>query len=344
MSAIAGVLYDGLSSAHWAAWLTVEEGTVWLEWPEGSAEYLLDRVVISSRLGNTPRFLSLPDGRKFETADNDAIDAILRDQSHSSLHGWQAWLHRLESRWHYMLLALTVVIAFSWAMVVYGLPAAARGIAFQLPHSVLAGMSEQVLTLLDERYLSPSILPESTQRHLQQRFATMTTELDPGFAYRLLFRHGGNKLGANAFALPSGTVVMTDELVNLADSDEELEAVLAHELGHVLKRHGMRQTLQASALSILVTYATGDIGSTVAALPVLLVQLGYSRKFEREADDFAYDYLQQHHIAPQRFATILTRIEAEHRVRSEKAGEGNKVFEYLSTHPDTGERVRRFGG
>ena len=60
----------------------------------------------------------------------------------------------------------------------------------------------------------------------------MTKPLDDGHVYQLEFRHGGY-IDANAFALPSGIIVMTDELVELAKSDDELISVLAHEIGHV---------------------------------------------------------------------------------------------------------------
>ena len=54
----------------------------------------------------------------------------------------------------------------------------------------------------------------------------------------LLFRDGG-KFGANAFALPSGKIIVTDQLASLLN-DEQIVGVLAHELGHVVYRHGMR--------------------------------------------------------------------------------------------------------
>jgi Zn-dependent protease with chaperone function len=317
-----------------------QEGELRFRWEGGSAHYLLDAVRISSRLGNTPRYLTLPGGWKFETRDNDAIDALLR------LHrqqGWSAWLHRLESRWHYVLLSLVVVVAFVWGMLQYGLPAAAEGIAYRLPAHVTDSLSEETLQYLDSNLFAPSELPEPTQQRLRQRFAAMTAPLDSGHRYRLAFRQGGERLGANAFALPSGTIVMTDELAALAQNDEELEAILAHELGHVVYRHGLRQILQHSVLTLFITYATGDPSTLVVALPTMLLQLGYSRRFEREADSYAHDYLLAHKIPLQRFADILTRIEAEHRTRSEaaeKQGERSKLFEYLSTHPDTGERVK----
>jgi Zn-dependent protease with chaperone function len=348
VTAIQGELYDGKTSAHTPAQLTAfPGGLLQLRWGEGHADYGLDSVEVSSRLGNTPRYLKLPDGRKFETRDNDAVDALLREHSKSELHGWQAFLHKLESRMHYVLLALIVVLAFGWGMLKYGLPAAAEGIAYALPQDIMQRATDTTLQVLDSRYLEPSELDAATQQRLRSRFEEMTTHVEQGFDYELLFRKGGKMLGANAFALPSGTIVVTDELVAIANNDDEVVAVLAHELGHVVRRHSLRQVLQNSALSLAIIYTTGDASSLIAALPVLFVQLGYSRKFENEADQFAYNYLQAQQIPLVSFANILEGLEAAHTRRSEKEKGEEKssteeVFEYLSTHPPTPERVKRF--
>ena len=349
---IIGELYDAKSSAHWPSQLTVHAGgLLQLHWAEGKADYPLDAVEVTSRLGNTPRYFTLPDGRKFETRDNDTVDALLREHSKQDLHGWQSLLHKFESRMHYVVLSLFVVIAFSWGMLKYGLPAGAEGIAYALPQNIMQSATDTTLELLDEHYLEPSELDEAVQQRLAARFDVMSRDVEQGFNYRLLFRKGGKMLGANALALPSGTIVMTDELVAIANNDDELVSVLAHELGHVVHRHSLRQVLQNSALSLAITYTTGDVSSLVVALPVLFVQLGYSRSFEHEADQFAYDFLQRNRIPTQHFATILEGLEAAHSERREKhekakqEGEGRRVadiFEYLSTHPPTEERVKRF--
>jgi Zn-dependent protease with chaperone function len=348
--AISGELYDGKTSAHWQAQLTVHPGgLLQLLWDGGNADYALASVEVSSRLGNTPRYFTLPDGRKFETLDNAAVDDLLRQHSTQELHGWQAFLHRLESRMHYVILALLVVIATSWGIVKYGLPAAAEAIAYALPTNVMQSATDTTLKVLDENYLKPSTLDVAVQQRLAARFAAMSGQVEQGFNYQLLFRKGGKLLGANAFALPSGTIVMTDELVTIASNDDEVVAVLAHELGHVVHRHSLRQVLQNSALSIAVTYTTGDASSLIVALPVLFVQLGYSRRFENEADQFAYDFLQRNRIPLQNFANILEGLENSHTARradNEQSGEEgsrvSRVFEYLSTHPATEERVKRF--
>lgn len=345
MIRIDGELYDGKTSRHWPASLHVsDDGALRLVWDGGSSCYLLDAVEITSRLGNTPRYFSLPDGGKFETRNNDGVDGLLRRRRQ---HGWNSFVHRLESRWHYVLASLALVIAFVWGMLQYGLPAAAQQIAYRLPVDITSSLSEETLGYLDGYLFEPTGLSQETQARLQSVFAGMTETLEPGFSFELKFRKGGEVLGANAFALPSGTVVMTDELVKLAENDEELIAIMAHEVGHVMHRHSLRQILHNSVLTLFVTYATGDASSVLTALPLLLVQLGYSRDFEREADRYAYDYLRAQHIETKVFATILTRLENEHRVRSEKAehqDSRSRIFKYLSTHPDTEERVKLFLG
>jgi len=340
---IRGELYDGQTSDHHVADLAVSgDGELTIRWEGGAARYLLGAVTISDRLGNTPRYISLPDGSKFESRDNAGIDAML--QVHRQQR-WSALLHRLESRWGYVLFSVIVVVAFIWGMLKYALPAAAEEIAYKLPPSIADTLSEKTLAYFDKHILEPSELPDATRQRLQQRFASMSASLNSGHHYALVFRKGGEHVGANAFALPSGTIVITDELVGLSQNDEQLEAILAHELGHVIYCHGLRQILQNSVLTLFLTYATGDPSSLVVALPTMLVQLGYSRQFERQADRYAHDYLVAHHIPLKRFATILTRIEEEHRERSDSSkqeGGHAKIYEYLSTHPDTKERIKLF--
>jgi Zn-dependent protease with chaperone function len=135
-------------------------------------------------------------------------------------------------------------------------------------------------------------------------------------------------------ALPGGTVVVTDELVKLAGHDEEILAVLAHELGHVQERHGLRMALQAMGAGAILVALTGDLSSVsdlAAGLPAVLLQSGYSRSMEREADDHAWRGLNATCIAPQRFADILRRLDA----KPTETG-------LLDSHPGTAERIRQF--
>ncbi len=132
--------------------------------------------------------------------------------------------------------------------------------------------------------------------------------------------------------------MITDELVLLAKHDNELMAVLAHEIGHVVNRHALRRLLQDSTTALIIASITGDVTSVTAlsaTLPTMLIEAKYSRDFEREADQFALRQLRENDIEPRYFADILLRLQAQHP-------DAGDVFGYLSSHPATQERVKSF--
>ncbi len=113
--------------------------------------------------------------------------------------------------------------------------------------------------------------------------------------------------------------------------------MLAHEIGHVHERHTLRHVLQTSAAGVLVAAVLGDVVSAtsyaVAAVPTFLLNAGYSRAFEREADTFGLVLLDQAGIDRAHFVRFLTRLEQKH-------GAGRSVPGWLSTHPGADERGR----
>ncbi len=289
---------------------------------------------VSSQLGNTVRSLQLPNGAKCEADAHQQINQLEDRYSRSVI---SQYVHGLESRWHYVLLAAVIVAGFTWGMIVHGIPSLAKTVAHALPVSVDEKLTEGTLSILDERILSASDLDEETKLRLQNKFAVMVENSQDEHNYQLLFRQG---VGANAFALPSGHIVVTDELVDIADHDDEVLAVLAHEIGHVVHEHGLRSVLQSSAVALLLTAVTGDIGSTsgfAAAMPIILLETNYSRKFELEADRYALDYMLAHNMDTNHFATILQKITGQDDEEHE-----DDVFAYLSTHPATQERIQPF--
>lgn len=327
---IAGRFFDGASSRSRAASAVVNGTSITVEGEGGEvlAAAALAELKFSSRVGNTPRFLRFPGGESFETADNDAVDRLASQRSPVS-----GLAHRLESRLRYMLVGLVVAIAFVWGSVQWGVPALARVAAFSLPADVNAHADRLVLEFLDRRLLKPSRLSVAEQERLLQVFHPLVEEAGGTQAIRVLFRDAGDTLGANAMALPAGTIVFTDQLVQLAQHDEELVGVLAHEIGHVVHRHAMRGSIQASVMGLLAALVVGDVSSVssaITALPLILTELGYSRAFEREADAHAVAALKRHGIPARRFADILLRLDPK----------GDEGSGYLATHPPTPERVR----
>mgnify|MGYP003666556859 CR=1 FL=1 len=286
----------------------------------------LNELQIPSRVGSTPRTLRFPDGACFTTEDNDALDRLL-----TPARGSSGLVHALESRWRMVALALLVTVATVAALIHWGIPAAARHVAFTLPATVMEQSEETALRVLDGGLLHPSRLEANEHVRLQATFRPMLDAHDDTQPLRVIFRDAKHSIGANALALPAGTIVFTDQLVAFARDDEELLAILAHEIGHVVHRHALRNTIQASTLSLAAVLILGDVSSvaaTAASVPILLTELGYSRDFEKEADAFAVQALHRAGIAPTRLAEILQRL---------APGEHS---DYLATHPPTPERSK----
>jgi predicted Zn-dependent protease len=335
MRAVAARYYDGKSSQ-------VHDVTIHADAPahlrvigDGiSSTYTLADVRPSSRVGNTARQLYFPDGAQCETDDNDAIDELFageRAEAPGRL------LHRWESRVRYVAVAFVLTLVLLWAGINYGIPALAKQIAFSLSPSTDTMLGQEALAGLDKVLLEPTRLAPERQAEVKALFSDMTADIDGAGGYRLELR-ASKKIGANALALPSGIVVVTDSMAELAKSDGELTAVLAHEIGHLRQRHDLRRVLQGSATAVLVIAVTGDMSSVTslaAALPTLLVDSKYSRDFEREADDFAYDYLNRRGIRTEVFSEILLRMEKQ------EGGVGS-VPGFLSSHPASPERAERF--
>ncbi|SDS65723.1 M48 family metallopeptidase [Pseudomonas oryzae] len=342
---LAGTWFGGTSSRPQAARLIVADGRLRVSAGDEllAGPLPLAAVAVSSRLGNTPRMLRFADGACFETADNAGVDRLLAGQGR-----WPGLVHRLESSLRYVLLGLLVTVALVWGGVRYGIPQLAEATAFALPAAVSRQVGEGVLELLDDELLFPSELTAEEQARLRQRFAPMLA--GSGQPVQLEFRKAADELGANAFALPSGKVVFTDQLVRLAERDEELLGVLAHEIGHIERRHGLRQVLQGSALGLLAMTLTGDVSSVsslIASIPVVLTQLGYSRDFEHEADRFAAELMAAQGVDPALLGSMLMRLEQTARrcpqaTRCEEPERGWST--YLSTHPPTAERLQQLGG
>jgi Zn-dependent protease with chaperone function len=302
---------------------------------EPGLRFALGTLSISSRVGNTPRSIALPNGAKCETDDNDAVDAALAAQSQQR---YARLRHRLETAWPYILALFVCTAAAVWGLVNYGVPEIARRAAFAMPVEADRALARSTLEVLDHRLFEPSQLEASRREALEARFRSAVAALDPRYEFRLELRRS-EAIGANAFALPDGTIVVTDALVQLAENDEELLAVLAHEIGHVIHRHALRSVMQNSAVALLLAFAVGDVVSVTslaAALPTMLVGAKFSRDFEREADRFALEFLRARHIPTYHATVILQRLEAA-------AGRTPDGLDYLSSHPGIEERAELFG-
>ncbi len=339
MSAARCRFYDGKTSERRDASIAIATDgnvVVALDGIEARRVYSLPEVRIPSRIADTPRHVLLPDGAVCEVRDNDALDAMrahAEERPPPAGRRFERLLHQLDSSWRGTAAALVVTAAILYSFTRWGAPLVAGIVVAATPPQVEAVIGNNVLTLMNQLdFIEPSRLDSNRRNELLAAFTEMTE--DAGVADTDLLFYSGRRLGANAFALPGGTVVITDELIELAEHDEEILAVLAHEVGHVAGRHVMRRLAQTSSMLVVWTAFTGDV--SVAALSILgpdqLLAMSYSRDFERDADRFAFDYLDRAGIAPTRLSDILERLEGS------SATPGMPTWS--SSHPGAEERAR----
>ena len=141
----------------------------------------------------------------------------------------------------------------------------------------------------------------------------------------------------NAFATPGGYVYFYTGLLNMMDNEGELAAVMAHELSHVVARHGAKRLQAAMGASMAYQLVTGDTKSetfkAAVGIGMNLLFAGYSRDAEREADDFAVTYMIRAGYDPNAMETMFDKLAA--------SGSQSNAFEKLvSSHPETEERIR----
>lgn len=333
--------FDGLSPRAQRVFITVMDDThfqftLQKEALDGTVtkekkRYAINDCHIQARLGNGKRLIDCPDDSRIET-DFQNLEQYLPERKRNVF--WQA-VHYAENHLGLILISTIGIIIASIFLLKDGVPLMAKYAAKATPASIEADLGKQTLDTLDNHklaYFSASKLSADQQNEIKAGLADMCSKTLNCPAYTLNFRKSP-KVGANAFALPGGQIVMTDELVDLAKNTDEVVAVLAHELGHVKGRHALRQTLQGTISGIIILAITGDVSSIAAGLPALILNMKYTRELETESDDYAFASLSKACIPTKSFATILLRL---------TKGGGSMVPEMVSSHPDTKARVAPF--
>ena len=290
----------------------------------------LKAVQVSDRIGSIPRRLSLHNDSMFETPDNDAIDGLLKAHK-ADRTGWIAELEQFRPR-----LIGFVVLVFLLAGLIYryALPALVEVAVLVTPPVVPQWLSAGTLASLDQTMLSPSQLSVTEQKAIRDGFDKIAAFSTRGTAgYNLNFRDGGI-IGPNAFALPDGTLVITDQLIRMAGCDTEMIlGVLAHESGLVEVEHSLRQLYRAAGLAGLIMLIAGDIGAggeEVLTDGAALVALSYSRSAESEADRISVELMAKAGHDPAAIGRFFKMLE-------DKLGDRGGT-NMLSTHPGTPER------
>lgn len=330
MSAIPGTYFDGRSSRAHAVEVERVDDSLHVSGVGIERTEALAAIQPSAPLAGVPFTLRLADGASLQLPATAPVAAWFPDR-----HRLQRQVNRWERRGGIaalaaLIVALALLAAFKW-----GVPAVGDYAAMHLPAAVDRMAGQRTLAMLRSRVLLPSELPAARQAELQRRFRDFAARSGDTDTLHLEF-YNAPALGANAFSLGGGILVVTDALVRAMPTDDAFLAVVAHEMGHQHYRHTLRMVLRGSGVAIVVSVMTGDVsGSTIAAaMPVFLLNAHYTRGFEQQADDFALASLERADVSPMAFVQAMRALEKLHPELKD-----DQHIRYLSSHPVTQDRI-----
>ncbi|MCP5432633.1 MAG: M48 family metallopeptidase [Alphaproteobacteria bacterium] len=251
------------------------------------------------------------------------------------------------------LLLKTSVFSFLsgalFAAVFYGMPLVAGPVVKIIPYSAEERFGADMAEVYSRIPACEGPRAEAGLAALDRLVARLTP---PDWDHPIVLRVIRNR-EVNAFALPGGHLIATEGLLAFVEDGDELAGVLAHELGHVTRRHVMVNLVQQMGVLVLVDSLTGGsagASGAVVQMAVTYVGLRYTRHLEEEADREGIANLLRADIDPSGIARLFDRLEkkaAEQRAKeAQEAGREpseqkrpSAIDDLLSTHPYGGDRA-----
>ena len=331
---ISGKLYLSGQSKSLPAVLLGCNGGFWLQSnsKEINLEVHLDKMVIQAPVGSLPYKILLAEGHLFEAENNQEIEEFLEFCEKPNAESWVGYLEQKKT---VIFIGIIIMAALAITVPRYILPLAGDQVANWIPQSWLMMAGDETLAILDESFFSPSELALQDQEKLAHEFNRMASLVLKDQRAKLVFRQS-EEIGPNAFALPGGVVVLTDELVEIAEDQAGVIGVLAHELGHVHLKHPARRlvrSLMALALVSLIFDDAATFAEELAAVSGSLISLAYTREFEEEADRAGKEILIRAGLSPIPLANLLQKL-------SDGCQENcSQLPEWLTTHPSVPSRI-----
>ena len=156
--------------------------------------------------------------------------------------------------------------------------------------------------------------------------------------YKYNFHLLADRRTVNAFALPGGHIFITEALVERLGSENELAAVLGHEVGHVLARHSAehlaKQQLTQTLVGAVIIGSGADYNTAqIAQLVGSLVNMKHGRDDEHEADMLGLRLVAEAGYDPRAMITVMQVLQ--------KASGGSGQPEFAATHPSPANRIQR---
>ncbi len=157
--------------------------------------------------------------------------------------------------------------------------------------------------------------------------------------YKFDFHVLADQSTVNAFALPGGQIFITMGLLSMLENEDQLAGILGHEIGHVIGRHGAEQMAKQELTQGLISaadIALAEPGSPSAAAMISryvasMINMKYGREDELESDKFAVRYMHDTGYDPAQMIEVMHILD--------RAAGGQAPPEFLSTHPNPGNRI-----
>ena len=283
------------------------------------------RVDISVPVGNLPIRFKFPDGWVFIVERSPPLCDWLIANKQSS------FIDKVESNVFAWLISVIACIGFLAGSYVYVLPWVSDKIASSVPDYVAIALGDQILDSFSERW-QPSKLGLLEQQKIRNRVEQHTTQLK-ALPYRVEVVFRSSEMGANAFALPGGKIVILDEMLELAENDQQLDSIILHEIGHVYHRHMLKKLVHSSLLSVGVSLMTGEssgIVDNLTGVGVFFLSNGHSREAESEADEYAKQSMQTIYGSSEPMAEMFELFNKQDVI---------EIPEWLNSHPDFKQRI-----
>jgi len=290
---------------------------------------LSSQAEFSPSIPGIPIQINFDDGGKFVAIDNN-----------QRIHESKSNLEFLEKNKPLIIASIFLIPALMWFILTIAMPRMAEESVTLLPQSVSNEMGEQSFEIINKLFLEPSVLPVERQNAVKLQWQQALKELSLDETRYQLHVYASEYFGPNAFALPNGTVVITDDLIKrLDDNPDAILAVLLHEIGHVERKHSLRIVAQSVSNTIAIAVIFGDIegiGEVIIGTGSTLVLNAFSREMESEADDYALEKLIQLGKSPTAFSDAMKTfldLKSEH--------ESGDLLKYLSSHPEIKDRIKK---
>jgi predicted Zn-dependent protease len=202
--------------------------------------------------------------------------------------------------------------------------------------SIGASQHQEIIKQYGGVYDNPSI--QAYVNEIGQKMAMYSERKDVTYRFTVL-----DSPIVNAFALPGGYVYITRGILSLANNEAELAAVLGHEIGHVAARHQASRYSQGVLTQLGATVLSAAIGVPAASQAIGLGSdlylSSYSRGQETQSDQLGVRYLTAAGYDPMAMSNFLRAMNIEKTIEAKLDGKQEMRASYLSSHPDTGQRV-----